>query len=115
MMNYIHTLKQLTQSDKAFATLFCTIKSDLKEHDFKFEDDAILIHFYGSDKANHCKIVYDNVRNLYYMSFYNKLNDGQMKQIVGVDGLKSGQLKGTFEQITGLCLDASEIDLKNWW
>ena len=113
-MNYIRTLKHLTQSDKAFATLGITIGSRLGEHDFKFEDDSILFRFWGCNIANHCRIVYDNVRNLYYMSFYKKEN-GQMKQICGVDGLKDDKLKETFERVTGLRLDASEIDLKNWW
>ena len=113
MMDYILTLQQLTQNGRALATLQTMIGSDRKRGDYKLEDNAITIHFYGSRKASYCRIAYDDVRDLYNMSFY-KRHRGQRKHIDGVDGLYNDQLKDVFERVTGLSLDVPQLELANW-
>lgn len=108
MMDHILALQQLTQNNRALAVLKMMVGSDRRRGDYKLEDDAITIHFYGSRKASYCKIAYDEGADLYNMSFY-KIWRGRMKQIDGMTGIYCDQLKKIFERVTGLYLDVPQI------
>lgn len=104
MMDHVLALQQLTQSRKALPTLKIMVGSDRRKGDYKLEDNAVTIHFYGSHKASYCKIEYDEAADLYNMSFF-KVWRGQLMQIDGMTGIYCDQMKEIFERVTGLCLD----------